>query len=664
MSRKNALLPTIGEIAGTGDGRDILQPWVEELRQHSDPRLRGVIDWGAYEKIRKDDQVKSCLEQRWRAVVSAEWDVLAGDGKDPRSVEAAARLKNELEGLGVDRFTKKMLGASFYGYSVAELRWQADASLWSWSKIHVRHARRFRYDRDGQLRLLTRASPLGEILPPRNFWVVTEGGMHDDEVYGEGLADWLYWPVLFKRNGLRFWNLFLDKFSTPTAKATYKRGTPQKDIDNIIDIMRSIARDTGFAVPEGLAVEFMEVARSGVADYASLCQYMDAAIAKIILSQTMTTDDGASLSQAKVHAGVALTVVKADADLVCEGFNLGPCRWWTDVNYGPEVAAPQLVRLVDEEEDLGAMAETDGKLAQVGWHRTAESFADTYGAGYEYRAPTGPKDERAALSQDPEEPGPASFAANDRRSLYVSRKLLNAHDLIDWARAQGFGQTIAPDDLHVTITYSRVPVDWMKMGGTWGWIGDNAEHVVAPGGPRMVERFGDAIVLVFFSGHLEMRHREMREAGASWDHPGYYPHVTITYDGAGVDLATVEPYRGLLRFGPEIFEPIVDAWKAKVQEANFAAPVGPAGIDHPTAEGGAFDEVDRIVATMLRDQAYRPLDPAQQSLVDALTAAQSPEDVRAALLQADTSALTARMIEQMARAGFAARLDAEGGGDG
>ena len=78
----------------------------------------------------------------------------------------------------------------------------------------------------------------------------------------------------------------------------------------------------------------------------------------------------------------------------------------------------------------------------------------------------------------------------------------------------------------------------------------------------MVEPLGDkgAIVLLFNSSELAWRHGEMVRNGASHDYPDYQPHVTITYSGTGVDLSKVEPYRGKLVFGPEIFEELNLDW--------------------------------------------------------------------------------------------------------
>lgn len=163
------------------------------------------------------------------------------------------------------------------------------------------------------------------------------------------------------------------------------------------------------------------------------------------------------------------------------------------------------------------------------------------------------------------------MAANDAtpRSLYVQRKLLNGAEFIRWAKAQGFEATTPADDLHVAIAFSRQPVDWMKVGESW--TGDkDGELVIKPGGARLVEPLGDkgAVVLLFNSSELSWRHEEIKRAGASFDFDEYQPHVTITYQApAGLDLRKVEPYRGELRFGPEIFEEVVEGWEKTLSEA-------------------------------------------------------------------------------------------------
>jgi phage-related protein (TIGR01555 family) len=144
------------------------------------------------------------------------------------------------------------------------------------------------------------------------------------------------------------------------------------------------------------------------------------------------------------------------------------------------------------------------------------------------------------------------------RTLYVSRRLTNAADVLAWARDAGIPNLMPAEALHVTIAYSRQPVDWMKVGDSW----QGSELKVDAGGPRLLERFGDALVLSFASGALQYRHREIGESGASWDHPEYQPHVTLSWDAPQVDVDTLAAYNGPLVFGPEIFEQVNEDWRA------------------------------------------------------------------------------------------------------
>lgn len=140
------------------------------------------------------------------------------------------------------------------------------------------------------------------------------------------------------------------------------------------------------------------------------------------------------------------------------------------------------------------------------------------------------------------------------RTLYVSRKVTNGSDIIKWAKDQGFTDTLKADDLHVTIAYSRAPVDWMKVSQSWQ---DRID--ITEGGPRVIEKLGDANVILFNSFDLEYRHSDIKSAGATWDHPEYHPHITISYGDAPENA---KPYTGKITLGPEIFEEVNDNWNS------------------------------------------------------------------------------------------------------
>ncbi len=162
------------------------------------------------------------------------------------------------------------------------------------------------------------------------------------------------------------------------------------------------------------------------------------------------------------------------------------------------------------------------------------------------------------------------LAANDAapRTLYVRRDVLNAAEIIAHFKAQGFATTMPADDMHVTITFSRQPVDWMMMGENWS-DNDKGGLTIPAGGPRLMDAFGqngEAKVLLFSSSALSWRHEEMKRNGATWDHPEYQPHITISYADDVPDIGGIEPYRGEIELGPEIFEEVKENWKEGITE--------------------------------------------------------------------------------------------------
>jgi hypothetical protein len=143
--------------------------------------------------------------------------------------------------------------------------------------------------------------------------------------------------------------------------------------------------------------------------------------------------------------------------------------------------------------------------------------------------------------------------AEGPQTLYVRRRLLNAKNIIDWAKQQGFKTTLPEDDMHVTVVYSKTPVPWNAMPR------QDANPLVVPGDhTREVKPLGDqgAVVLRFDSSKLNDRWQQHVDSGASHDFPSYQPHVTITWDAQGMEHDSIEPYDGPLVFGPEVREEI------------------------------------------------------------------------------------------------------------
>lgn len=155
------------------------------------------------------------------------------------------------------------------------------------------------------------------------------------------------------------------------------------------------------------------------------------------------------------------------------------------------------------------------------------------------------------------------------RTLYVRRDVKNAEQIVAWAKSQGFEQTISGEKMHVTIAFSRMPLDWSKVGESWASSEEDGSMRIKPGGMRLVERLGqngEAVVLMFASSELCYRHESIKSAGASWDWPEYQPHITISFDSPDIKVRDIEPYRGEIILGPEIFEEVNEDWRETISE--------------------------------------------------------------------------------------------------
>jgi phage gp29-like protein len=308
---------------------------------------------------------------------------------DPASESAedkkvAEFLEWQLKVMKFDKLSNKMLYATHYGFSVGELMfaYHEEKQCIYIESIKVRDRSRFKFNDDHELYLYENAEK--KLMPENKFWVHSVGADHDDNPYGEGLAHSLYWPVFFKRNGLKFWVFYLEKYGMPTAIASLNQSQLQdpKQREQALNMLDAIQHDSGVLKPDDFIVELLEATRSGTATYDTLEKGMDAAISKIVLSQTMTTDNGSSRSQAEVHNEVKFEVVKSDADLLCESFNDQVVKVICDMNFANLKEYPKVWRRTEPEEDLNKIADRDTKIKNLGWEPTEEYMQDTYGDGF------------------------------------------------------------------------------------------------------------------------------------------------------------------------------------------------------------------------------------------------------------------------------------------
>ena len=380
-----------GEVASIA--RD-LERWLGPLRDLDPPDdVLRVGGYQVYEDLLRDDRVWSCWQQRQTAVLEREWTVDPG-GEMRRDRIAAEQLEEALRNANWDLATEQMLYTRLWGFAAAECIWRRDGSRVVPAAILPRAPHRFRWRLAAradpihrwELLLRTREQPLGEALPEAKFWTVTSGAVHADQPYGNGLGRVLYWLVFVKRNLWTFWAVWADKFGAPTAVAAHPRSASEKEQAEYLAAAQDVHANAAIALPEDVEITLLQALHSSGGDYEAFAAVLDRAIATAILSETMTTEDGSSRSQAEVHMDVARAVTRADARALDRSFSEGPAAWLTAWNH-PGAATPRLRRIMDDPPDLAALAGRDKILADMGWRPTRAYVEETYGVEVEEARP-------------------------------------------------------------------------------------------------------------------------------------------------------------------------------------------------------------------------------------------------------------------------------------
>lgn len=147
----------------------------------------------------------------------------------------------------------------------------------------------------------------------------------------------------------------------------------------------------------------------------------------------------------------------------------------------------------------------------------------------------------------------------DKSALYVYRPLMYGEQLVQWAKVIGLKDIVDPEEMHVTIAYSRNLVKWSQLK-----IDMTMTHVILPDQPRSIVVLDKGIIaLKFDSVHFQKRWQYFIDNGASWDYPSYQSHVTLSYKGSKRNFKNVEPFKDELQFGSEEWKPLDLNWKPK-----------------------------------------------------------------------------------------------------
>ena len=339
-----------------------------------------------FEDLERDPQVRSNLQTRRLAVVGKEWHVEPATDS-AQDAKVAGFVTGVLLNFDFDSARFNLLQGILLGYKTAEIMWEySEGDVWIREMI-ARPSRRFAFGLKRELRLLTRDNMVeGLPVPPRKFQLFIYGGQNGSP-YGDGLGSSLYWPVWFKKNAIKFWMIFSEKFGSPTVIGKYPPGTPKEQQDALLAALDAIQQETAIKIPDTMQVAFLEASRTGgLGNYENLCAFMNQEITKAIMGQTLTTEmgstggrTGGSYAASRTHNDIRQEYTKADADVLCNALNGQMIKWLVDYNFPGVKRYPRLWIRTEGETDLKTLAERDQILLGMGLPISQKYAYGTYG---------------------------------------------------------------------------------------------------------------------------------------------------------------------------------------------------------------------------------------------------------------------------------------------
>lgn len=320
----------------------------------------------------------SQIQTRRLAIESVEPTVEAAEGIDPKIVDFVKELVDDgnlIDAMGdlTDGIPK--------GYAASEIMWEYERGRLRPVEFIERDQRFFQFDRLSlrELRLAVDGSIEGEALPPAKFL------RHLPRIktgipLRRGLARAAAWAFMIQSFGLQDWAGFSEVYGMPLRVGKYHAGASEGDKRTLLRAVAAIANDAAAIIPDGMSIDFHSVAGShGEAVFSGLLEYCDKQISKLVVGQTMTSDDGSSQSQAKVHNEVRLDILRADCRQLAHTVTRDLVEYAVAMNFGPQDVYPQVKMPVPDPEDLDALTKNVVSLVPFGLRVGEREIREKFG---------------------------------------------------------------------------------------------------------------------------------------------------------------------------------------------------------------------------------------------------------------------------------------------
>lgn len=333
-------------------------------------------DISIYNELRTDSHTFSQILSRKSGIRAMNWEIDRGKAKS-KETEFINGIFTKV--LKLNNIITQMEEAPLYGYKFMEIMWERRNGYVIPATVSGKPPQWFSFDDQNRPRFRTRGSLTGELLPERKFLIATHEADYENP-YGFASLSSCFWPVAFKRGGMKFWATFTEKYSMPYIIGKTPRGTDKAQVGDLLNMLDEMVQDAVAVIPDDSSVEIITGSDKGSVDiYERLCHFCNAEISKALLGQTLTTEvgDNGSYAAGKVHQDVRADIIESDADMLTEQLNQ-LIRWVIDYNFRDVNDYPEIIFYYPEDVDKD-LADRDSTLSAQGVRFTKKYYSRAYG---------------------------------------------------------------------------------------------------------------------------------------------------------------------------------------------------------------------------------------------------------------------------------------------
>ena len=361
-----------------------------------------------------DAHLDAVKNKRFASITSRAWtiDGSKGDQKKAKFVE------EYLWNIDLRNVISQMLEAIGFGYAVHEIVWntvQTDlGTLILPTAIKDRKQEWFKFDSDSKLLLQTNDGSRRE-MPERKF-LVTRNRPTTANPYGNAVYSRCFWPLAFKKGGLKFWMLFVEKYGMPKAIGKVPPTATEKEQQDFLKMLVGLVRDAVAVIPQTGSVELLEAGAANANPHKAIVDWADQAMSKAWLGETLTTEQtssGGTQAMATVHNDVRADLALDDAAMIESSINQ-LIRWIYEINWPNEKEIPWM-NIILPEDLQEARLNRDIKLTQLGVKFNAQYITDIYGIDEKYFEMVEPQPQGGMFAEGPEKKGKVRSTSHELR---------------------------------------------------------------------------------------------------------------------------------------------------------------------------------------------------------------------------------------------------------